>query len=295
MTNSDDRVQQALAAHIEHLELGGPAPDVSHLSKDELDQLHELISLLDETEGIAFDRGIDERLGEPPATTEAGVRLVAAVRDALAPPARMTADPAATTMGIEGMDVVEGWVVGTFGGRVRVWLLASEGALSASDAWLRGLGRVFRLFPDTAAVALVEPDLSCLLVQPEDCAPTIEVPHGSLVGRRYRRPIHPVGEALSVFLRELIPYWEPMQGISEHASSTVVDVPPIANEQADRAIEGQVAAGGRARKTNPKRTALTALGEVEAGELAKLVLEIHEGRAEPEGVDDVLRRMATKQ
>jgi hypothetical protein len=293
MTNSD-RVQEALAAHIEHLELGGPAPDVSHLSADELDQLHELIGLLDETEGIAFDRGIDERLGEPPATTESGVRLVAAVRDALAPPARMTADPAATTMGIEGMDVVEGWVVGTFGGRVRVWLLGAEGALASSDRWLRGLGRVFRLFPDTAAVALVEPDLSCLLVQPEDCAPTIEVPHGSLVGRRYRRPIHPVAEALSVFLRELIPYWEPMRGITEQASGTVVDVPPIAREQADRAIEQQVAAGGRARKTNPKRAALTELGDEEAGTLAKLVLEIHEGRTQPDDVTERLRRMATK-
>jgi len=294
MSNADDRVQEALAGHIEHLELGGPAPDVAHLSAAELEQLRELISLLDETEGIAFDRGIDEGLGEPAATTDAGVRLVAAVREALAPPARMTTDPAATTMGVPGMDVVEGWVVGTFGGRVRVWLLASEGAFSSSDSWLRHLGRVFRLFPDTAAVAIVEPDLSCLLVQPEDCAPTIEVPHGSLVGRRYRRPIHPVGEALSVFLRELIPYWEPMRGITDQASSTIVDVPPIAREQAVRAIEGQVAAGGRARKTNPKRKALKDLGDQEAGALAKLVGEIHDGRAQPEDIDEELRKMATK-
>lgn len=293
MTDGDDRVQEALAAHLEHLELGGPRPDVSHLSTSELEQLRELISLLDQTEGIAFDRGIDEGLGEPPATTEAGVRLVATVRDALSPPTRMTSDPAATRMGIEGMDVVEGWVVGTFGGRVRVWLLAEEGALSSSDRWLSDLGRVFRLFPDTAAVAIVEPDLQCLLVQPEDCAPTIEVPRGSLVGRRYRRPIHPVGEALSVFLRELIPYWEPMHGITEQASSTIVDVPPIAHEQADRAIESQVAAGSRARKTNPKRKALTDLGDGEAGELVRLVLEIHEGRAKPEEVEEQLRRMAT--
>jgi hypothetical protein len=196
-------------------------------------------------------------------------------------------------MGIEGMDVVEGWIVGTFGGRVRVWLLASEGALASSDRWLRDLGRVFRLFPDTTAITLVEPDLSCLLVQPEDCAPTIEVPRGSLVGRRYRRPIHPVGEALSVFLRELIPYWEPMQGITDQTSGTIVEVPPIAQEQADRAIEGQVAAGGRARKTNPKRKALTELGEAEAGELTKLVLEIYEGRTQPDDLEEQLRRLAT--
>jgi hypothetical protein len=293
MSGSDDRIEQALAAHLEHVELGGPVPDTSHLTPDELEKLKELIGLLDQTEGVAFGRGIDDEGVEPAVSSAAGARVIATLRDALPAPARVTSDPAATTMGIEGMNVVEGWVVGTFGGRVRVWLLAEEGALASSDQWLRGLGRVFRLFPDTAALTLVEPDLSCLLVQPEDCAPTIEVPRGSLVGRRYRRPIHPVGEALSVFLRELIPYWEPMHGISDQAGGTIVDVPPIAQEQAARAVEEQVAAGSRARKTNPKRKALTELGEKEAGELAKLVLEIHEGRAQPDDLDEVLRRLAT--
>lgn len=293
MSEPDDRVQEALAAHLAHIELGGPEPDVSHLSPAEREQLAELVNLLDATEGVAL--GIeDEGRAQPVASTEAGERLVAAVRDALSAPARMTNDPAATTMGIDAMSVVEGWVVGTFGGRVRVWLLAGEGSLASSDRWLLGLGRVFRLFPDTAAVALVEPDLSCLLVQPEDCAPTIEVPHGSLVGRRYRRPIHPVGEALSVFFRELIPYWEPMRPVSEQASGTVVEVAPMAQEQADRAIADQVAAGNRARKTNPKRKALTELGAEEAEDLTTLVLDINEGRAAPDELEERLRRMAAK-
>jgi hypothetical protein len=293
MSNGDERVQEALAAHLDHLELGGPEPDVSHLTPAELEELKDLIDLLDRTRGVAFGRGIDEEQPEPAVSTAAGARVIAALRDTLPAPARVTSDPAATTFGIEGMNVAEGWIVGAFGGRVRVWLLAEEGALASSDRWLRDLGRLFRLFPDTVALALVEPDLSSLLVQPEDVAPTIEVPRGSIVGRRYRRPIHPVGESLSVFLRELIPYWEPMHGISDESSSTAVDVSPIAQEQADRAIEGQIAAGGRARKTNPKRKALTDLGDREAGNLTKLVIEIHEGRAQPEDLDEELRRLAT--
>lgn len=291
MSEADDRVQEALAAHIAHVELGGPEPDVSHLSSSEREQLFELINLLDATEGVALGTETEGR-AEPAASTEAGERLIAAVREAMSAPARMTSDPAATTMGIEGMDIVEGWIVGTFGGRVRVWLLAEEGALVHSDRWLPALGRAFRTFPDTAAVALVEPDLSCLLVQPEDCAPTIEAPGGSLVGRRYRRPIHPVAEALSVFFRELIPYWEPMRGISEEASGTIVDVSPLAQEQSERAVQDQVAAGNRARKTNPKRKVLTELGSTEAEALAALVHEIHEGRTTPDGVEERLRRMA---
>ena len=132
------------------------------------------------------------------------------------------------------------------------------------------------------AVALVEPELSCLIVQPEDCLPTIEVPRGSLVSRRYRRPIQPVGEALSAFLLELIPHWEPLEPITER-------VVPIIEVEPD--VQDQVAAGGRARKTNPKRKALTSLGEKDAAGIADLVLEVHDGRVQPDAVEDALRRL----
>ena len=289
---SNERVQEALAVHLEHVEFGGPEPDTSHLTAAELEELQGLIGLLDQTEGVAFGRGLQVGRIDAAASTEGGQRLVTTLRDALPAAARIGNDPAATTVAIEGMDVSEGFVVGTFGGRIRVWLLAEEGALERSDAWLRDLDRVFRLFPDTVAVALVEPDHTCLLVQPEDCAPRIEVPRGSLVGRRYRRPIHPVTEALADFLRELIPYWEPMEQMSDPTTDRTIDVPPIAHERAGRAIDDQISAGGRARKTNPKRKALTELGDDDAAALAQLLVEVHEGRAEPDGMEDELRRLA---
>jgi hypothetical protein len=289
---TDDRVQEALAAHLEHGELGGPEPDVSHLTDAERDELRELIALLDQTEGVAF-HGDEGRRAAGTSASPAGARVLATLRDVLPPATRVGDDPAAATTGIEGMDVREGWIVGTFGGRVRVWLLDAEGALQTSDRWLRDLERVFRLFPDTVALALVEPDLSSLLVQPEDCAPTIEVPRGSLVGRRYRRPVHPLDEALGVFLRELIPAWEPVEDLSEHADR-VIDIAPVASERAEAAISEQVAAGGRARKTNPKRKALSDLGPRHAGGLAKMLVEIHEGRTGPDTVEDALRKLASE-
>jgi len=293
MTASDDRVQEALTSYIEHRELGGAAPDVSHLTPEEQATLQGLVGLLDQTEGVAFGSGRDERRDEVTATTESGERLVAALRDALPPAARIRNDPAATSIALPGVPIVEGWIVGTFGGRVRVWQVESDGALGSTEGWLRGLGRVFRMFPDTAAVALVEPDLSCLIVLPEDCAPAIEVPRGSIVARRYRRPVAPVAEALSVFFRELIPSWEPMEGMGEHAA-VGIDVAELVRERASRAIEDQVAAGGRARKTNPKRKALSGLGGKEAGDLAALVLEIHEGRTQLDDVEQALTRLATQ-
>ncbi len=292
MSGSDDRVQDALAAHLEHAELGGPEPDVSHLAPDEIAQLNELIHLLADTDGIAFGSGLGARVGAI-ASSEAGERLVTTLRDALPPGTRIARDPAAETMDVEGMEITEGWIIGTFGGRVRVWLLAGQGALEGSERWLRDLERVFRLYPDTVAIALVEADESCLLVQPEDCAPKIEVPRGALVGRRYRRPVHPVGDALSRFLQELIPYWEPMADISEHTDRTI-DAQPIASERATVAIEEQVAAGSRARKTNPKRKALTELSEEHAARLARLLVEVHEGRSGVDAVEDELRRLASE-
>jgi hypothetical protein len=291
MSGSEDRVQGALAAYLEQQELGGPEPDVSHLTAEERQTLEGLISLLDQTEGLAFGRGRDERRVDVSASTEAGQRLVAALSDTLPAAARITSDPAVTTVDVPGMRTAEGWVIGTFGGRIRVWLLEEEGALAASDKWLVHLAQVFRLLPDTTAIALVEPELSCLIVQPQDCAPTIEVPRGSLVARRYRRPVQPVGEALSVFLLELIPYWEPMERISEGAVPSI-EVAPDVRERATRAVQDQVAAGARARKTNPKRKALTELGEKHATGIGDLVLEVYEDRVQPDAVEDGLRRLA---
>jgi len=291
MSASDDRVQEALEAHLAHLELRGPEPDVSKLSSEERERLEALIELLDQTEGVAFGRGLDEPRADVSASTESGQRVLAALSDTLPPAARVGGDPAVTTIEVPGMRVVEGWVVGTFGGRIRVWLLGEEGALAGSDAWLRHLARVFRLLPDTTAVALVEPDLSCLIVQPEDCLPTIEVPRGSIVARRYRRPVQPVGEALSAFLLELIPHWEPLEPITERVVPAV-EVEPDVRDRADRAIQDQVAAGGRARKTNPKRKALTSLGETDGTGIADLVLGVHDGRVQPDEVEDILRRLA---
>src|SRR5687768_4140444 len=87
-----DRVQEALAAHLEHLEMGGPSPDLSHLTADEAERLRSLIALLDQTEGVAFGRGIEHTPDDVPAATEAGARVVDALREALPAASRIAAD-----------------------------------------------------------------------------------------------------------------------------------------------------------------------------------------------------------
>lgn len=303
MTESSDRIEEALAAYIDHVEMGGPQPDVSHLSASEREELEELIRILELTGGVALGLGrgkeaADEESPSPGETSwptpqlvppELGKRVMAQLRGALPPDVRITSDPVAVVSRLGGVDILAGWLVGTFGGRIRVWLLDVDDAeaLKQNDDCLDDLGRVFRMLPDTAAIAITAKDSTSLLVEPEDCAPHIQGPGGALIGRRYRRPIQPVADAVSAFLHELIPYWDPVPAFDQ-AEGFSIDVATIAQEASESAIETQQVIGERARKSNPKKEALLDLGDREISALRKLVAGLYDGSVDP---DDVVARL----
>jgi hypothetical protein len=186
--------------------------------------------------------------------------------------------------------------VGTFGGRIRVWLLAVDAAqdLESKDESLADLSRVFGSLPDTSAVALVARDLSCLIVRPEDCAPQIRIPSGSLVGRRYKQPIQPVDDAVLAFLNELIPYWDPIPAFDPDTALTV-DVGALGEEFVTAAIERQRGVGQRARKGNPKKDVLLALGKKEVSALTKLARGLLDGSVSSKEVEEQIERLAKNQ
>lgn len=295
MGETEDRIEAALAAYLDHVEMGGPEPDVSHLSPSEQKELEELIRILDLTGGVALGLGRGEETTEQvsahesapttmddAARDELGDQVLAQLREALAPEVRVTPETIAFVTELGGVQVLGGWLVGTFGGRVRVWLLdANAEELKVNDACLDDLGRVFRMLPDTAAIAIVGKDSMCLLVEPEDCAPHIQNPGGALVGRRYRRPIQPVGEAVAAFLHELIPYWDEVPTFDEERGISV-DVPTIARQAAEDAIETQRTIGERARKANPKKEALLGLGPRESAALAKIAADLYDRKLDPD-------------
>ena len=309
MTDSKDRIEEALAAYLDHVEMGGPKPDVGHLSPSEQEELDELIRILDLTGGVALGlgRGDEAADEEPPSPDDAsgpmpralppelGERVVAELREALPPDVRITPDPIAVVARLGGVDILAGWLVGTFGGRIRVWLLDVDDAeeLKQNEDCLDDLGRVFRMLPDTAAIALTAKDSTCLLVEPEDCAPHIQGPGGALVGRRYRRPIQPVAEAVAAFLHELVPYWDPVPAFDQ-AEELSVDVTTIAEQASKSAIEAQRAIGERARKSNPKKEALLDLGNREVSALKKLVAGLYEGSVDPDDVAAQLKKLAQR-
>jgi len=304
MAEINDRIEEALAAYLDHAEMGGPQPDVSHLSPSEQKELEELIRILDLTGGVALGLGRGEEGAEQAPTPEdapkptagsdssaLGDSVMAQLREALAPEVRITPEATAFVTQLGGVPVLGGWLVGTFGGRVRVWLLdADTEELKENDGCLDDAGRVFRMLPDTAAIAIVGRDSMCLLVEPEDCAPHIQNPGGALVGRRFRRPVQPVGDAVAAFLHELIPYWDEVPSFDEEQSISV-DVSTIAQQAAEDAVETQRDIGERARKANPKKEALLGLGPRESAALAKIAADLYDGKLDADEVVAQLEKL----
>jgi hypothetical protein len=299
MAEKDDRIQEALAAYLDHLELGGPRPDTSHLTQAEQEELEELIRELDMTEGVAF--GLKREPSPPPEAAARAERsaaseaLLASLRDALPSDVNIDPDRTGSVARVGGFEILDAWIVGTFGGRVRVWVMGIERAqeLESSADCLEDIGRVFGMFPDTAAVALVAADLSCLIVQPEDCSPKISIPSGSLVGRRYQQPIRPADEAISAFLSELVPHWDPVPAFDTD-TRVAMDVGAVGKEFVNAAIENQRGIGARARKGNPKKEVLLALGEKEISGLTKWVDGLLDGTISSEETESRIERLATK-
>jgi hypothetical protein len=288
------RLQEAVAAYLEYLEMGGPEPDASHLTPAEQRELQELVEALELTDGVAFGRGRDETsLPVALAATAEGERLLAQLRESLPPGARIYPDDNTLVSHIGGIGILDRAIIGTLGGRVRVWLLDTEAAqaIEQNASCLADLDRVFRMFPDMSAIALVGRDVSCLIVQPEDCAPQIQVPSGSLVARRYKRAIQPAPEALRDYLDELVPYWDPMPAF-DHDSGLRVDLSNVGDELVRAAIERQRGIGQRSRKGNPKREVLLAFGDKEVAALVALVKGLFDGTVDPAEVDARMERLA---
>ena len=295
MADSKDKVQDALAAYLDRLEMGGPEPDVSHLSEEERRELLELVDALELTEGVAFGSGREDRSAAIHAATEQGERLLADLRGALPPGVRLEADENRLIARVGGIAIVDRFVVGTLGGRVRVWLLdldAIEAIEENADA-LADLDRVFRMLPDMSAVALAGRDLTSVIVEPEDTAPQITVPSGALVSRRSKRAVEPAAQAVAAFLDELIPYWDPMPAFGPQ-SGVRIDIAEVAGGFAEAATETQRRIGERARKGNPKKDALTALGAREAKAIDALVNGLFDGSIDPAAVEERIERLAER-
>jgi hypothetical protein len=275
-----EAIQDAIAEYLRYAELGGDRPALDHLSEHDRAAVVRMIDMLELSRGVRLDVGAEPqpvRRDQP-----AGTGLMSDLRPALPPDATVAVDPVVFELAApSGRSILGGWSVGTFGGRVRVWLVDADAASEVErDRSLLGyLDRAFRVLPDTAAIALVSRDGMCMVVEPSDCAPAVDVPTGSIAARGYRRRAQPVAEAVAGFLRELSPPWDPI-GAFEPGDGSSLDSTAVAADHATAAIAALHKSGARSRQ--PKKDVLTALGDRESQRLAEIAAGLLEGRRGPE-------------
>ncbi|MEX0990695.1 MAG: hypothetical protein WD004_00270 [Actinomycetota bacterium] len=296
MTDREEIIRDAIARYIEQKEIGGEPVALNDLPSDIREEVESAIEILSLTDGAAIEVEAAREGPENPSiskesTSTGDAEFVSAaavaIRKAM-PTARVIPDDDVSDFSTTDLPLVGGWIVGTFGGRLRVWLVAvpTMGDLDGHPLVRKVVRRALRGLLDSAGIALAGRDLSCLLLEPSDCAPAIEVPAGT--APRYMRPVQQLSEAVASFFVGLNPSWDAMPTFDVPFDST--DVSALAAQVAARAVDEQKAIGQRAHF--PKKEALATLGKREVDGLAGLIWDMYEGRLDPENVPERLGDLA---
>jgi hypothetical protein len=293
-----EQPDEMIDAYLRHLLQGQETPDLAGLEAPNRAELERTFTLLDAIAGIdpdlvpsAEDDTVTRALGlspaAPPGDAAAIVRRVIREIERLGRGALVVPDEEAAGLPDARSDLL----VRVAGVRIRV-IMASPGELSRPEELLREADRLFYRFPETAAVALVaaDEDLSCQIVEPQDCRPGVETPTGLRVGPRPRRPRLALGAALASYLDEIEPVWDEPESIVE-AADRDFDVAVVAAETAAAVVRRLRDEAVRAR-IPAKGVAFAALGDREVEELTRLVMDVARGSLAGEDVGERIGRLA---
>jgi hypothetical protein len=291
-------------AYLRHVLEGGEAPDLAGVDQQERAELQRTFTLLDAITGI--DADLVPPLEDDPVARALGFTPVEAAAPAVAERRedarrRITRDIQRMNRGAvvltdeeaaELPDAPSDLLVRVAGVRIRVMIVGPDD-LSHPGELLREADRLFYRFPETAAVALVadDDDLSCLLVEAQDCRPAVETPTGMRIGPRPRRPRLPLPAALASYLDEIEPVWEEPGTIIDAESD--FDVAVLAAETATAVVRRLKDEASRAR-IPAKAFAFAALGEEEVEELAKLVMDVARGHLAADDIGERISQITTE-
>lgn len=290
MTASNDRVHTVIEAFLDYLDGTSDEPSFDDLDTQERARAEEMIA------SLVAGRGMDpyasrpslERLlaGTPfeaalrrgdPATSSTS-QLLDEVRNQLARYTpfhiKVRPDDAATALGIHSDFIA---VVGAQ--RLRIQIhddINRAGDLATLDP-AAAAGPVYGTFPDTAGVILMYPndELASVAVDPFDPEYCVEAPTGTLELPTIHRPVLPLVDTVRSYLDEFAPVLDASVD-PDAVVSGEVDIAHIARSAADRAIEG-VVIGGRRAKLAAKQTTWSALGQPEVEAISELVLDAIDG------------------
>ena len=259
---SDDAVDAVIAAYVNHLEGGGPAPSLDDLTVDERREARELMDLIDDARGVDFYRSppplevalADTELAHELIPTPAAGLSIDAIRndvvDALGSLAEPIADGAAEMEGARSDAVVRFDAL-----RIRIQFrddLTTTTDLTRIDP-RSAAGPVFGRFPETAALIVVigDRDLSSVAIDPYDTEEFIGTPDGAVYPPRVTRPVLPLRDTLRRLVDELAPDLTVGDIDERHVP---VDLDAIIQAECTTAHAAVVSEGGKARIDAKKAT-----------------------------------------
>jgi hypothetical protein len=279
-----ERNAELIDAYLRHIHEGGDIPDLSDLPEDERRELAATFKMLDAIAGVPADLVPDleqdpvaKALGFIP-SLDASVPALSPIEDVVVAEiesmgrgATILRDAEAAHIGELRSDLllrVEG---------IRIRLVIVESIEEEAEDALHEADRVFYRFPHTSAVVFVQADQELLsqILEPRDCRPAIQTPEGFLVPPRARYPRLPLRSALTGYLEDVEPIWDPPDAaVGRTGDATSAD--EIAREVATSTIRRLSADGAKAR-TPAKQDTWIPLADREANGLARLILDIHSG------------------
>lgn len=295
MNSSDDPVDEVIAAYIEHIEAGLSPPDLSKLSNNDRLRAEQLLDVLQKTRGLDLGNS-----AEDPTTMQKDQSEESAIgrdhgpvedvlRQKFRPPHRVLAE-AAPELIQQKIPVLEAWLVGTLGGRFRVFRVDARDENALQETSLRAIAALFAWYQETSVVLLVADDLSCLVITPEDCAPALSAPSGELTARGCKLPPLALDLALSLLHSELVPTWESVDLLAG-PRPLPANRADILSTFVERAVQEQVETISKSRNAN-KKAALATLGKAETLSLTDLISGLLDGSVHPDAVPATLDDLA---
>lgn len=190
----------------------------------------------------------------------------------------VTTDPASNALGLAST-----WVIQARGMRIRVVPeTTSENLEDALTRRAEDIARVFGAFPETHAVLYTTTGQNPLAVMVDrgDVQGAIETPSGEMREPRLRRSVADSGTACEVWLKGLIPEFQPLG--SDLLESAAAPESALDPHLLARKVVGEVSTAGARARIQAKQETWRDFGDLEVERLVDLVQEAQLGQLSEE-------------
>ena len=286
MTTERDDLSRFRDAYLDYLEgVRGEPPALEELPEDQRPTAESFVDSITAARGVdpyASRPSLEQLLARQSKSTDHpgdfGEALQDHLRHTIDPRAMVASDPASVAMGLASASVIQ-----TRGMRLRVVPETTSESLDYAitrRAW--DISRVFSAFPETHAVLFTTTGRSPLAVVVDrgDVQGAIETPSGEMREPRLRRAATDPGTACEVWLKGLIPEFEPLGADllkSPAAPESALDPYLLA-----RKVVGELSTAGARARIQAKQETWRDFGDLEAERLVDLVQEAQLGQLSEE-------------